>query len=413
MDSGTPGILPPLTPAQAEQAERVLQAVRQEITRHDGWLAFDDYLRVVLYAPGLGYYSAGSTKLGREGDFVTAPELSALFGRALARQCEQILQGLGGGDILELGAGSGSLAAVMLPLLQERHCLPRYYDILEISADLAARQRSRLSSLPAELFQRIRWRTGLPEEPLRGVMLANEVVDALPFRRFILTGEGLRERGVAASADGTLMLADRAADAALAAEVQRTAESIRVTYPMSEPAGAEAAAQPNQLPWPTGYQSELCLLLAPWIASLSRALARGALLILDYGLPRSDYYHPERMRGTLRCHFRHRAHDDVLRYPGLQDITAWVDFTRVAEAAVEAQLEVAGYCTQAAFLLANGIEADVAQAAEGLPRARLAAEARQLLLPGEMGEHFKAMALTRGWEIALRGFTLQDLRRTL
>jgi SAM-dependent MidA family methyltransferase len=388
--------------------------VQRQIETHGGWLPFDEYVRIVLYAPGLGYYSAGSAKLGREGDFVTAPELSELFGRALGRQCAEVLQGIGAGSaVLELGAGSGALAAALLPVLQELHCLPEHYDILEVSADLIARQRERLAQLPPELFNRIRWLAQLPGEPVSGVMLANEVADALPFRRFLVGGDGPLERGVA-SLDGALTLSDRSADEGLRAELQRIAASVvREPRERSDSTEHPNGTSTNALPWAVGYESELCLMLDSWVASLSASLARGALVILDYGLPRHEYYHPERVRGTLRCHFRHRAHEDALRYPGLQDITAWVDFTRVAEAAVDADLQVAGYCTQAAFLLANGIEADVAREADSVQRARRAAQARQLLLPGEMGEHFKVMALTRGWGAPLRGFRLQDLRRSL
>ncbi|HEX4024299.1 MAG TPA: SAM-dependent methyltransferase [Steroidobacteraceae bacterium] len=399
---GTASILPPLDAGQAAHSAAVLQAVCAATGAQGGWLGFDDYLRLVLYAPGVGYYSAGSTKVGRAGDFITAPELSGLFGHALARQCAEVLQRVGG-DVLELGAGTGALAATLLPALQQLGSLPRHYDILEVSADLAERARARLAALPETLRARIRWLSALPSEPITGVILANEVADALPFRLFAVGGGAdvggvaqhtrFLERGVALSSEGVLALADRPADDALAAELQRL--------------GLAASL-------PDGYQSELCLMLGPWVGSLGAALARGAIFVIDYGVARHEYYHEQRTRGTLRCHFRHRAHDDPLLYPGMQDITAWVDFTRVAEAAADAGLTIAGYCTQAAFLLANGIEADVAAASTTLERARLAAQARQLLLPGEMGENFKVMALTRGLdELPLRGFALQDLRRML
>ena len=384
--------LPPLQPEEARHSALVSQAVHAAIDAHGGWLAFDDYLRIVQYAPGLGYYSAGSAKLGRGGDFVTAPELSGLFGRCVARQCAQVLQ-LCGGEVLELGAGSGALAASVLPALQELGCLPQHYDILEVSADLRARQQQRLAELPAALRARVRWLDALPAAPIAGVIVANEVADALPFKRFVIAADAVLERGVAASAHGQLCEADRPADAALRSEIGRIAASL--------PA-----------PWPSGYQSELCPLLPAWIAALGAALGRGAALIIDYGMSRSEYYHPQRMRGTLRCHFRHRAHDDPLLYPGLQDISAWVDFTRVAEAAVDAALEVAGYCTQAGFLLATGIESELAAGA-AVERARLASQARQLLLPAEMGESFKVMAVTRALDAPLCGFVYQDLRRSL
>lgn len=390
-------ILPPLQPDEARHAAAVLQTVRDALATHGGWLAFDDYLRIVLYAPGLGYYSAGSVKFGRGGDFVTAPELSGLFGRCVARQCAQILQ-LTGGDVLELGAGTGALGVSVLGALHELEALPQHYYILEISAELRARQKQRCASLPPALAARVRWLDALPATPIAGVILANEVADALPFKRFMVTADAPLELGVALSSDGALIEAERAADALLAAQIARLAASL--------PA-----------PLPPGYRSELCPMLQPWIVALGASLSRGAALLIDYGLGRREYYHPQRAQGTLRCHFRHRAHDDALLYPGLQDITAWVDFTRVAEAAVDAQLEVGGYCTQAAFLLANGIESDLAASAAGasaaVEQARLASEARTLLLPGEMGESFKVMALTRGIAAPLRGFEHQDLRRSL
>jgi SAM-dependent MidA family methyltransferase len=218
------------------------------------------------------------------------------------------------------------------------------------------------------------------------------------------------ERGVALSAQGALVDADRAAEAPLRAQVAQIARSLAQPWPASS---AAPSGSPAPWPWADGYQSELCPMLQPWIAALGTALGRGAALLIDYGLSRREYYHPQRSRGTLRCHFRQHAHERPLLYPGLQDISAWVDFTRVAEAAVQATLEVAGYCTQAAFLLATGIEADLAASDTTLQRARLASEARQLLLPEAMGETFKVMALTRGFDAPLRGFAHQDLRGSL
>jgi SAM-dependent MidA family methyltransferase len=404
--------LPPLQADEAQHGARVLQAVRAAIGDNGGWLAFDDYLRLVLYAPGLGYYSAGSAKIGAGGDFVTAPEVSELFGRCVARQCAEVLL-LAGGDVLELGAGSGALAASVLSTLQQLGRLPQHYYILEISAELRRRQQQRLASLPAALRSRVQWLDSLPDAPLAGVVLANEVADALPFKRFVVGADALLERGVALSAQGELVDADRPVDASLCAQVALIAASLPAPSSAASAAATPQPCTPPPWPWPAGYQSEVCPMLAPWIAALATALSRGAALLIDYGLPRREYYHPQRYDGTLRCHFRQRAHQQPLRFPGLQDISAWVDFTRVAEAAVDAGLEVAGYCTQAAFLLANGIEADVAASDLTLDRARLASQARVLLLPGEMGESFKVMALTRELSAPLRGFQYQDLRGSL
>ena len=390
--------LPPLSAQQQEQAAAVMSAVRAAIAAAGGWLAFDEYLQLVMYAPGLGYYSAGSAKFGANGDFVTAPELSSLFGYCVARQCAPLLGQLRaagvGTDILELGAGSGRLAVDVLTRLATLDALPDRYLILEVSGELRARQQALLASEPAELRQRVAWLDSMPTQPLHAVVLANEVADALPFKRFLVGAPGISEQGVSMGADGTLQLRAQAAAPALLTECQRLLRELPAALP-------------------PGYTSECCPLLDGWIAGLAHSLAAGAILLFDYGVGRSEYYHPDRRQGTLRCHYRHRAHDDALMYPGLQDITAWVDFTRVAEAASACSLEVGAYCTQAAFLLGAGIDAELSAAASDLQRARLASEARQLLLPGEMGESFKCMALAKDIEIDARHFAPHDLRRQL
>jgi SAM-dependent MidA family methyltransferase len=382
-----------LPESQAQHSAQVARLIHEELRAHGGWLSFERYMELALYAPGLGYYSAGSLKIGPGGDFVTAPEVSDLFSRCLARQCQEVLAATGG-DILELGAGTGRMASVLLTTLAGLGCLPERYLILEVSADLAERQRRRIGELPPELSGRVQWLTRLPERPLSGLMLANEVLDALPTQRIVLGESVPFERGVGLSGEA-LVDADRPADAALTG------------------LWAEVTAA---LPWPlpSGYSTEVCARVTPWISSLAALLARGALLLFDYGLPRAQLYHPQRTQGTLRCHFQQLAHDDPYINIGVQDITAWVDFTRVAEAAVSSGLEVAGFTTQAAFLLACGIERDVLAAGDDVAaHARLAGEARRLLLPGEMGESFKVMALTRDLPQFLTGFTLQDLRASL
>ncbi len=384
-----------LTPGQAEQSQRVEALIRRHITGAGGWIDFEAFMELALYAPGLGYYSAGSTKLGSDGDFVTAPELSELFSRCVARQCAEILAHIGGGDIVEFGAGTGRMAAAVLRELADLGASPDRYAIVEVSADLKARQQERIGRLPPALAGRVTWLDRWPATPVRGVVLANEVLDSLACQRFVLRSGGVQALGVGlAPADGRLIELERPADARLAA-------------------ACEGVFRDLPRPLPEGYRSELCLRVEPWIRGVGDCLERGALLILDYGLPRSHYYHPERLEGTLRCHFRHRAHDDPLVYVGVQDITAWVDFTRVAEAAEEAGLDVLGFATQAAFLLGTDIEALVAEPRDAAGRARIASEARRLLLPGEMGEAFKVMALGRGCSSALRGFAHQDLRASL
>ncbi len=387
-------MLPSLTPEEERHSRALVSLIRERIAAAGGWISFEDFMDLALYAPGLGYYSAGSTKLGAGGDFVTAPEMSDLFSFCVARQCAEILA-VTGGSILELGAGTGRMAAAMLELLEKQSALPEQYAILEVSADLRERQTATLSRLSADVRKRIVWLDRLPSEPLRGVVVANEVLDALPVRRFSVHGGELREIGVAIGEDGAFVESLREPDCTLA-----------------EAGAAILGGLPE--PLPDGYQSEICLRLQPWLLSISECVEQGVLLFFDYGLPRSHYYHPQRTRGTLRCHFRQRAHDDPFLNVGMQDITAWVDFTRVAEAADAAGLEVSGFTTQAAFLLGTGIDSlAAAGSADAVERARLAGEMRRLLMPGEMGEAFKVMALGRGVDIPLSGFALQDLRHSL
>jgi SAM-dependent MidA family methyltransferase len=393
---------PALSPEEEAHSRAVSALIRERVGAAGGWLPFEQFMELALYAPGLGYYSAGSVKLGPGGDFVTAPEVSDLFSRCVARQCAQILGG--GGEILELGAGTGRMAAAILASLAADGALPERYAILEVSADLAQRQRQRLDTLPRELRRRVVWLDRLPPRPIRGVILANEVLDALPCRRFVLGAGTVRELGVA-------LAADPAAGAEAAFREMLVERAAAPDEALASACAALLAELPG--PLPDGYSSEICLRLAPWIAGVADCLERGAMLLFDYGLPRAHYYHPQRAAGTLRCHFKHRVHDDPYINIGVQDITAWVDFTRVAEAAVDAGLDVGGFTTQAAFLLATGMESLLAEAVEPVAHARLAGEARRLLLPGEMGEAFKVMALTRQCDAALEGFALQDLRRSL
>jgi SAM-dependent MidA family methyltransferase len=393
-------MMPPLSPEEEAHSRAVTTLIRERVRDCGGWISFEQFMDLALYAPGLGYYSAGSVKLGPGGDFVTAPEVSDLFSRCVAGQCAQVLAD--GGEILELGAGTGRMAAVILEALSALGVLPDRYAILEVSAELAERQRARLARLAPRLRERVVWLERLPERPLRGVILANEVLDALPCRRFTLSMGRVHELGVAVDSSR----GDPVVDGAPLIE--------RAAMP-DEALMSSCAALLRELPQslPDDYSSELCLRVSPWIAAIGECLERGVILLFDYGLPRAHYYHPQRMSGTLRCHFRQRVHDDPYVNVGMQDITAWVDFTRVAEAAVDCGLEVGGFATQAAFLLAMGIESQLAEVADPIEHARLAGEARRLLLPGEMGEAFKAMALARGIEDPLQGFKLQDLRSSL
>lgn len=355
-----------------EHSRRVARHLRERIAAAGGALPFVDYMNEALYAPGLGYYRAGNAKFGAAGDFVTAPEVSPLFARVLAGQVIETLEACGGDTVLELGAGSGRLALDLLRELARRGRLPARYLILELSADLAARQRELLAGEP-EFAARVQWLQRLPERPIEGVILGNEVADALPVECFTWHEDRAVRRGVRATNAGFEWCELPAPDA------------LRLAV------GALA----ERHGWQSPYQSELCPALPAWIDSLAGCLGRGLLLLFDYGLPEREFYHPDRAMGTLICHYRHRAHDDPFLWPGLTDITAWVDFSALAAAARRAGLEVAGYTTQAHFLLGGGIGDALGGARGEREQLRIAGEIKRLTLPSEMGEAFKAIALAR------------------
>jgi SAM-dependent MidA family methyltransferase len=386
--------LPPLSAAESEHSRGLLERIRAEIDSHDGWIGFDRFMEMALYEPGLGYYSAGAVKFGSAGDFVTAPEISPLFSRCVAAQCAEVLATLEGGDILELGAGSGVMAADMLAELEVLQQLPRRYLILEPSADLRQRQRTLLAARAARHLGRIAWIDSLPQS-LAGLIVANEVLDAIPVERFRVRGDQVNALGVTWHGQGPDWSEVRARRE-LAMRVRNLERYVSERFP-------------------DGYSSEINLRHRPWIASLGEALSRGVMLFIDYGLPRRQYYRPERRDGTLLCHFRHRFHDDPFVHVGLQDIGAWVDFTEVAEAATRAGLGLGGYTTQAHFLMGTGIERYLAALtqAEVAERVNVARQAMLLTLPAEMGERFKVIALTRGYDRPLSGFAIRDLAASL
>lgn len=355
-----------------------------------GPLSFAQYMEQVLYEPGLGYYMAGSAKFGADGDFVTAPEVSPLFGAALANEIRGIREQQGG-NVLELGAGSGKLALSILHALSDDDAFT--YTILEPSAELVHRQQQLLQKqLDDATFARVSWIATLPDS-FSGVIVANEVMDALPVERFVKTAAtagGVEQVCVSAG----LKFLNRPAPEALQRAVNAIEDDLGETLP-------------------EGYCSELCLFLKPWLASLAQTLQQGVLLLVDYGYPRREYYLPERFHGTLTCYFRHRSHDDVFLWPGLQDITAHVDFTAVAEAALDHQLDLLGYASQSAYLLDNNLLALSEQLAARLDsevhRIQTAQAVKTLTLPGEMGERFQVMALGKGYDHDLAGFRSQDL----
>jgi SAM-dependent MidA family methyltransferase len=386
--------LPEPSPAALALSGQLTDLVCREIAAAGGAIPFSAYMERCLYAPGLGYYSAGSRKFGSAGDFVTAPELSPLFGRCLAQTCNTVLEQLHGGDILEFGAGSGALAVDVLGELERLGRLPGRYLILERSAELRARQQQRVAEQLPRLQERVSWLDALPEPGFAGVLLANEVLDAMPAEVFQWTGARIEQFYVSCSAAGFDWHRQATQDDVLVAAVQGVQQAC------------ELAA---------GYRSEVNLSIAPWLESVAGMLDRGLLLLSDYGYPRHEYYHPQRNEGTLMCHYRHRAHTDPLLWPGLQDITTHVDFTAVAEAGVAAGLDVTGFTSQAGFLLDCGLDR-LLQASGPVDSAsyiKAAQQVKQLTLPGEMGERFAFIGLAKGVDGPLPGFRMQDRRHRL
>jgi len=383
--------------AAAEHSRRLLDLIRYEAAACGGFLPFDRYMELALYAPGLGYYVAGTSKLGLHGDFTTAPERSPLFGACIAAQCREVLEALGergvDGNILEFGAGSGALAAQILSSLADDAALPRHYLILELSPELQAGQRHLLAEQVPELLARVRWLDRLPTQ-LQGCILANEVLDAMPVHRFRIGADGKpRELYVKSSPNGL--------------------EGVAVEPVRPELAMALGMLQDQGLAVDPGYESELNLRLAPWIRALAEILEQGLILLIDYGYPRAEYYHSDRRRGTLLCHYHHRAHPDPYLYPGLQDITAHVDFTTVAEVGTQAGLRIAGFTTQAHFLIGCGLDRLLAQVATGPDAMDAMLGAKQLVLPSAMGERFQVIGLDQGLTMDWIGFSFRDLRDRL
>ncbi len=346
---------------------------------------------LALHQPGLGYYAGGAYKFGKTGDFVTAPELTPLFGQALARQVAQVLGAVSPGltVVLEVGAGSGRLAADLLLALDGLGVLPMRYEILELSGELRARQKQAIAAAVPHLADRVVWLDELPER-FSGCVIANELLDALPTHAVAWRADGLMERGVTETQNGFGWAAERPAQGALAAAM---------------------AALPVEAP----FESEVGLAARAWVAEWGRRLDRGALLLLDYGLPRHELYHPLRSHGTLRCHYQQRLHEDPFWWPGLSDITTHVDFTAVAEAGFDAGLDVLGYTNQATFLINCGIGELLAarQEAGGEQALRASGAVQMLLAPREMGEMFKAIALGKGIDTPLLGFARGDRSHSL
>ena len=398
----------PVSADALAHSQRVSAFLHAQIQGQGGWIPFSQWMHHVLYAPGLGYYAAGSVKLAEatmvsqpresqsdandsnssgnpraalSGDFVTAPQLTPLFGHTLARQVLEVLQQSASADILEFGAGSGALAHSVLSALDFQGFTANYF-ILEVSADLKLRQQQLL----APWGKRVVWLERTPAQ-FTGCILANEVLDAMPVELFAWSesDEQVLQRGVVSDGEG-FQYQDRVAPIALE-------QAVRA-----------------RMPYMPGYRSEINLQAEAWVRDLSTWLTKGAALLIDYGFPRHEFFHPQRQRGTLMCHIQHRAHDDVFLAPGLQDITAHVDFTAIAEAAFASGLEVLGYTSQARFLLNSGLP-DLLNTLDQTKAKTLAqthGAVQKLLSEAEMGELFKVMVLSRGLEQTLSGFSRGD-----
>jgi len=375
----------------------LFQQILGAISANQGSISFADYMERALYTPDLGYYSGDRQPFGPKGDFVTAPEISPLFSRCLARQYVQIAENNPQASILEIGAGSGQMACDMLLALANHHLLPTQYFILEKSKSLQHRQKQKLAQQCPQYHDRVRWIDALPTAGFKGMIVANEVLDAMPVHRFQIQKDQAYELRV----------------------VENAGQLVEQSFPWDHACVVPFIARAQSQHWPSPYSSELNLGLKPLMQDLSACLKQGIILLIDYGFPASEYYHPDRFMGTLMCHHRHKAHTHPLMAPGLHDITAHVDFSAVAEAAQTAGLELLGYTNQAAFLLGCGIHADANAAGTHAALASAKEQViqhhalQQLLSPTEMGELFKVIAFGRGVDTALMGFDWLDLQHKL
>jgi len=368
-----------------------LRDLLQKDIRQQGAIPFVRFMQQALYAPNLGYYSSGKDIFGARGDFITAPELTPLFGYTLANQCQQVLSTITSPVLFEFGAGSGQLSVDILTQLERLGCLPAQYQILEVSAHLQERQRALIALKIPHLAHLVQWCSTWPTTPFSGVVIANEVLDAMPVHRFLQTKDGLLESFITLNdQDEWTEIFNPCRNQSLIKHVHQVLSCD--TYP---------------------YQSEANLFIDDWIRQCGAMLERGAFFIIDYGFPRHEYYHPQRSTGTLMCHYQHHAHAMPLLHVGEQDITAHVDFTHVAEAADAALFHVAGYTNQAAFLLNNGLLNLLMTMDESHQKIQAQQAVKKLVQPNEMGELFKVMALTKNYNQPLNGFSSQDKRASL
>ncbi len=387
------------------------ELIRHDISAQGGWIPFSRFMELALYAPGLGYYTAGARKFGEAGDFITAPELSSLFGRTLAKQIIEIMQA-STPHILELGAGSGKLALDILSELEKRNVLPETYSILEVSADLRERQQALIQTKLPHLATRVFWLDTLPDH-FAGAVFGNEVLDALPvhlvyWRKTNVGRESSRQGSVG-------MIPDLQNQNPEIFERGVALDDTRFIWQDRLPQNEALLAIAQNITAPDDYLSEISLAARGLIASLCERLDKGALLFIDYGFGNDEYYHPQRSRGTLMCHYRHHSHDDPFYLLGLQDITAHVDFTAIAESAIDHGAHFLGYTSQAHFLINNGVTEFMGEVSAEDVRAYspLSAQLQKLTSPAEMGELFKVIALGKGMEDPLGGFLSGDMSRRL
>jgi SAM-dependent MidA family methyltransferase len=395
--------LPAPSPDALVHSAKLCELIRRDIAAQGGWIPFSRFMELALYAPGLGYYTAGARKFGAAGDFITAPELSSLFGRTLARQLVEVMQA-STPHILELGAGSGKLALDILVELDKLDALPERYSILEVSADLRERQQALLREKLPHLAARVHWLDALPEK-ISGAVIGNEVLDALPVHL-------LYWDSAAASHTANISRGERK-QAVLERGV--ALNGTRFIWQERLPESAALLDIARNIHVPDDYLSEVSVAARGLVASLCECMDKGALLFIDYGFGAREYYHPQRARGTLMCHYRHHSHDDPFYLPGLQDITAHVDFTAIAEAAIDHGAHFLGYTSQAHFLFNNGVMDLLAEVSPQDVKvyAPLSAQLQKLTSPAEMGELFKVIALGVGMDQPLAGFLRGDLSRLL
>jgi len=377
-----------------ESVEQAIhKAIGEQIVKEGGLVDFERFMSLALYAPGLGYYVNGAQKFGVGGDFITAPELSPLFGYSLANQIAEIFAAIQDPNVLEFGAGSGALAVSMLEQLEQLDCLPVRYQILELSAELQQRQRDTIQQALPHLIERVEWLSHMPPSGWRGVVLANEVLDAMPVQRIRKSANQWQMQWVSYT------------DYAYQTTWKDTTDDLLLKQ--------LDALEARLGQFEEGYESEVNRHVDGWISALSLMIEQGAVILVDYGYPEAAFYHPERSAGTLICHHQHKAYNDPLQRVGSQDITANVDFSAVAEAGVNHGFDLAGFTTQSFFLMNSGIGELLDEDPMSDHYIHQAQAMKQLTLPTEMGERFKVIAFSKGLDLAMRGFSVGDQRAYL